>query len=152
MDYQALEALVASNRGSGINPDSSDGFSWTGTNQLSIFLSGSESFRFAKTGTLLAGGDPAISWISDPDTMVRRQGANVIEFRAGGNDVLRVGSAAAYLEKGYLDFEDEFADQADPDAPSANFGRLYIRDNGSAKTQLCVRFATGAIQVLATEP
>lgn len=41
---------------------------------------------------------------------------------------------------------------ADPAAPAANAGRMYYRDNGSGKTQLCVRFATGAVQVLATEP
>jgi hypothetical protein len=40
----------------------------------------------------------------------------------------------------------------DPAAPSANRGRLYIRDNGAGKTQLAVRFPTGAVQVLATEP
>jgi len=41
---------------------------------------------------------------------------------------------------------------SDPSAPSANQGRLYFRDNGAGKTQLCVRFNTGAIQVLATQP
>jgi len=41
---------------------------------------------------------------------------------------------------------------ADPAAPATNAGRLYFRDNGSGKTQLCVRFATGAVQVIATEP
>jgi hypothetical protein len=41
---------------------------------------------------------------------------------------------------------------ADPAAPGANAGRLYFRDNGSGKTQLCVRFNTGAVQVIATEP
>ena len=41
---------------------------------------------------------------------------------------------------------------ADPGPPSANIGRLYFRDNGSGKTQLAVRFPTGAIQVIATEP
>ncbi|MEY2653437.1 MAG: Pectate lyase superfamily protein [Pseudomonadota bacterium] len=41
---------------------------------------------------------------------------------------------------------------ADAAAPAANSGVLYMRDNGAGKTQLCVRFATGAIQVLATEP
>lgn len=29
---------------------------------------------------------------------------------------------------------------------------LFSRDNGSGKTQLCVRFATGAVQVLSTQP
>jgi hypothetical protein len=41
---------------------------------------------------------------------------------------------------------------ADPSAPTANRGILYTRDNGSGKTQLVVRFPTGAIQVIATEP
>jgi hypothetical protein len=41
---------------------------------------------------------------------------------------------------------------ADPSAPSANGGRFYLRDNGAGKTQMCVIFATGAVQVIATEP
>ena len=41
---------------------------------------------------------------------------------------------------------------ADPAAPATNAARLYLRDNGAGKTQLCVRFATGAVQVIATEP
>lgn len=41
---------------------------------------------------------------------------------------------------------------ASPAAPSTNKGRLFVRDNGSGKTQLCIRFNTGAIQVIATEP
>jgi len=40
----------------------------------------------------------------------------------------------------------------DPAAPAAYRGRLYFRDNGAGKTQLAVRFPTGAVQVLATEP
>lgn len=39
----------------------------------------------------------------------------------------------------------------DPAAPAANKGRIYFRDTGG-KTQLVVRFPTGAIQVIATEP
>ena len=46
----------------------------------------------------------------------------------------------------------KFFERSDPSAPSTNQAILYIRDNGAGKTQLCVRFATGAIQVLATEP
>jgi hypothetical protein len=40
----------------------------------------------------------------------------------------------------------------DPGAPTAGRARLFMRDNGSGKTQFCVRFATGAVHVLATEP
>ena len=39
-----------------------------------------------------------------------------------------------------------------PAAPISNKGRLYFRDNGSGKTQLVVQFATGVVQVVATEP
>lgn len=46
----------------------------------------------------------------------------------------------------------EGQETADPAAPAANRGRLYFRDNGAGKTQLAVRFPTGAVQVLATEP
>lgn len=46
----------------------------------------------------------------------------------------------------------EFTEMSEPAAPSSNMARLYVKDNGSGKTQLCVRFATGAVQVLATEP
>jgi hypothetical protein len=41
---------------------------------------------------------------------------------------------------------------ADPAAPAADKARLFVRDNGAGKTQLCVRFATGAVVVLATQP
>jgi len=44
------------------------------------------------------------------------------------------------------------AEMTEPVAPAANQARLYVKDNGSGKTQLCVRFPTGAVQVIATEP
>jgi hypothetical protein len=46
----------------------------------------------------------------------------------------------------------EFVEITDPSAPSSNRALLYSKDNGSGKTQLVVRFPTGAVQVLATEP
>lgn len=42
-------------------------------------------------------------------------------------------------------------EQSDPTGV-ANYGLLYTRDNGAGKTQLCVRFGSGAVQVIATEP
>ncbi len=47
----------------------------------------------------------------------------------------------------YLDITEISA----PAAPSNTHGRLFCRDN-AGKTELCVRFATGAIQVLSMEP
>lgn len=46
----------------------------------------------------------------------------------------------------------EMSEVIDPPAPGANKGRHYYRDNGSGKTQFCVRFPSGAVQVIATEP
>lgn len=45
-----------------------------------------------------------------------------------------------------------FTEISDPSAPAANGARLYARDNGAGKTQLVVRFNSGAVQVIATEP
>lgn len=46
----------------------------------------------------------------------------------------------------------ELTEMTEPDAPATNSGRLYLKDDGGGKTQLCVRFPTGAVQVIATEP
>lgn len=46
----------------------------------------------------------------------------------------------------------EFEEMTAPAAPAANRARLFCQDNGSGKSRLCVRFPTGATQVLATEP
>jgi len=45
-----------------------------------------------------------------------------------------------------------FAEMTAPGAPAANGAILYAVDNGAGKTQLAVRFNTGAVQILATEP
>jgi hypothetical protein len=39
-----------------------------------------------------------------------------------------------------------------PAAPIANRARIFARDDGFGKTQLCVRFNTGAVQVIKTQP
>jgi hypothetical protein len=49
-------------------------------------------------------------------------------------------------------FQEMIEVSADPAAPATNKARLFMRDNGSGKTQFCVRFATGAVQVIATQP
>lgn len=46
----------------------------------------------------------------------------------------------------------EMKKRSDPSAPAADTARLYVKDNGAGKTQLVVRFPTGAVQVIATEP
>jgi hypothetical protein len=46
----------------------------------------------------------------------------------------------------------DLVSQSDPAAPEASNLRLFARDNGSGKMQFCIRFPTGAVQVIATEP
>lgn len=46
----------------------------------------------------------------------------------------------------------EVSEIAAPSAPVANRARWFSQDNGAGKTQLCARFATGAVQCFATEP
>ena len=46
----------------------------------------------------------------------------------------------------------QFTEMSAPSAGASDTARLFCRDNGSGKSQLCVIFATGAIQVIATEP
>lgn len=46
----------------------------------------------------------------------------------------------------------EFTEMTTPSAAVSNKARLFSRDNGAGKTQICARFATGAVVVVATEP
>jgi hypothetical protein len=55
-------------------------------------------------------------------------------------------SGRVYTTKWY-----EMTEISAPSAPAANRARLFVRDSGSGKTQLCVRFPTGAVQVIKTE-
>jgi hypothetical protein len=77
----------------------------------------------------IAWGDGSGSF----DVRLFRQAANVMALDPGDG----------------LEFAEASADLA---APAANGARLYTRDNGSGKTQLVVRFNTGQVVVLATQP
>lgn len=63
--------------------------------------------------------------------------------------VMSVGSADWFLTNTLAMGMEE---QVDPPAPAANTGYVYMRDNGAGKTQMCVKFNTGAVQVIATQP
>lgn len=75
---------------------------------------------------------------------------------AGGmtDDFIRFYSQYEIIVSGmrFTDRWIDFNETGDPSAGAANHARLYARDNGSGKTQLVVRFPTGAVQVIATEP
>jgi hypothetical protein len=70
-----------------------------------------------------------------PDVQLTRAAASVLGMGIAGQGI-------QFTENGTTDLA----------AGAANTARLYVRDNGAGKTQLCVRFNTGAVQVIATEP
>lgn len=57
-------------------------------------------------------------------------------------------SSTATGGTGYLELREQSADPA----TQADRGRLFVKDNGSGKSQLCVRLGVGAVQIIATEP
>lgn len=116
-----------------------------------------------------SAGLPGISFAGDDDTGLFRQASDVIGVSLGGTERLRYSAAAfAFQEATTISaagntitfgenivfgaFFGEYGEIADPAAPATNNARLYAKDNGAGKTQLAVRFPTGAVQILATEP
>jgi hypothetical protein len=61
------------------------------------------------------------------------------------------GFAGYFAGKVYTSKFVEMTEITAPAAPGLNKARLFLRDNGSGLTQLCVRFNTGTIKVLATQ-
>lgn len=79
-------------------------------------------------------------------------GSGVMGFSDEGHGV---HGSTAFGYAGYFDGK-TFAETLDmpetaPSVPPAGQARLFVRDNGSGKTQLCVQFATGSPFVLAAE-
>lgn len=81
-----------------------------------------------------------------------------------GNLILQTGGSASTIQllsnSGIIETRSnssggagiQFKEMTAPTAPAVDKGIVFMQDNGSGKTQLCVRFNTGAIQVIATEP
>jgi hypothetical protein len=82
--------------------------------------------------------DVATSPLTATNALQVQPGVHVMALDSNGN-----GQMLGYFQ---------FSEHSDPAAPSANMARLYVRDNGAGKTQLVIRFPTGAIQIIATEP
>lgn len=94
-----------------------------------------------------------------------RGGADSVRIYSEATDVVSIASLAggsnyrdlkarAIFADGAADGTSfiEFQEQsADPSAPAANNARLFLKDNGSGKTALMVRFPSGASQQLAVE-
>lgn len=110
---------------------------------IDAFVSGE---GFARLQVSAAGGIKLGGGGATQDVALSRSAADQLQL--GTDDALLIGAATG-SGKSFIQF---FEQSADPSAPSANGARLFAKDNGSGKTQLCVRFPTGAVQVLVTEP
>lgn len=81
--------------------------------------------------------------------MIRHGGGGFLEFVNTTQDAyISVISGNMVIGEGFF----EMLETADPAAPVANRVRLYIRDNGSGKTQLMALFSSGAAQQVAIQP
>jgi hypothetical protein len=74
---------------------------------------------------------------SAPDCYITRVAAGITGIRAGSTSA---GGALSFVE------------QTSPAAPATNGVYVFAEDNGSGKTRLMARFATGATQQIAIEP
>lgn len=91
--------------------------------------------------------EPSITFNDDRNTGIYRAGADQLGFAVNGVIGATLSESAFTLSTKYVDV----AEISPPSAPAANTARLYVDDSGG-KTRLIVRFPTGAVQVLATEP
>ena len=62
------------------------------------------------------------------------------------------GNAGEFFGPIFVNGYQDMNETATPAAPSAFRARIFVRNNGVGKHELCVRFPTGAVQVIATEP
>ncbi len=79
---------------------------------------------------------------SGGDFILRNYGSGRIVMRPGDNPANDITFGQGY---------EEFVEIADPANPGTDRGRLFVRDNGAGKTQLCVKFNTGSTIVIATQ-
>jgi hypothetical protein len=125
----------------------------------------------------VAGSDGTGVWAYSPDhyavhaeclqgTAVKAESGDTAILASGGlyGVMALTGSGVALYARGLdghagvfqgpmsLEGYQDIGERADPGAPASDFARLFARDDGTGKTQLCVRFPTGAVQVIATEP
>jgi len=99
------------------------------------------------TGTAIGPGNKGL----DRDQHVTDNGTGTVNFGPDRDGWMPLMSKLwVSPSRGGVLYLKELA--TDPDAAGADAGYLYVRDNGSGKTQLCIRFASGAVQVIATQP
>lgn len=119
------------------------------SNTLTSTQAGDGNMRFAMLG------DGTMRWgdgTSAYDTVLYRGAANTLQtddsLTLNGIVTLNMNNGLSLNGNGFI----VLTEITEPTAPATNLARLFCVDNGSGKTSLRVRFATGATATLATEP
>lgn len=141
-----------------------------GTQRLHLTNDGILALGAMTTFTNLTGGEQAlannkrVTWSLFDGTFstvagIKLESNNNIEYRTPFDSSLHTYSWATGSNRLNLQYQNGGAgifffqeSSADHSAPAANSAVIFIKDNGAGKTQLAVRFSSGATQVLATEP
>jgi hypothetical protein len=149
------------------SPDEATGVGFTPVTQIvCTAATGAGTYNRWPVGTVTALGNTIVGYQAGSNNPMSGKYNCLFGWKAGdalttGDNNIVIGkdqdadspTASNQINVGGVYFHDRllYTERSDPAAPAANQAVVYARDNGG-KTQLCVRFNTGAIQVLATEP
>lgn len=114
-----------------------EGQAGTSSPGVEFAFDGTNSRRAAVVGTAAGSSGAQLELFTKPDSGIAAQRLVVDK---DGNALWRTG------------FQEMTSMGLDPPAPAPGHARLFLRDTGTGKTQFCIRFASGPVQVLATEP
>jgi hypothetical protein len=116
---------------------------------LGYSLTGSDaSSLFDVSGTWNTTGTPTLLKANVTDT-ASNAASLLLDLQVGGTSRVAVTKGGHIVQAGSYH---EMAEMTAPAAPATNGVRIYAEDNGSGKTRLMARFATGSAVQIAIEP
>lgn len=138
---------------------------WEEDNQQFYFaIAGTDQLAIVGKQILMedaAGGTPEYSLVGSATTGFGSTGTDTASIWADAVRVMDFGGALVAVREpfdiagisgdGYIRFSED-ASVAGGAAPATDDAYLFVQDNGSAKTQVCAKFSTGAVQCFATQP
>ncbi len=131
----------------------------TGNNNVAMGLNASAQNTTGGNNVAIGGGSLELNTTGSNNVVIGYDSGDAITT---GSTNIVIGydidvdspTSSNQINVGGVYFHDRllYTERTDPAAPAINQAVVYARDNGSGKTQLCVRFNTGAVQVIATQP
>jgi|694.fasta_scaffold149140_2 hypothetical protein len=116
---------------------------------LGYSLTGSDASSLLDvSGTWDTTGTPTLLKANVTDT-ASNAASLLLDLQVGGTSRVAVTKGGHIVQAGSYH---EMAEMTAPAAPATNGVRIYAEDNGSGKTRLMARFATGAAVQIAIEP